>query len=383
MQAELTSRLRDKSFWLEALLLPLIITGIMGFAMGEVGRGKIPTVRVGIVASTNEVLPAQILETAFKATGSLEVALLTDAAEARERLASAGLDALVFVPDFDPGEITADTELRATVESGKSTQFQASLVAQITEATLRAVSAELGARMVVAELMADKGLDPTPAWKVPTPVPVSARLEELPLQRFDLLGSQFAGLAIFFSVLSAFRMMGNIFGDHRHGLSLRLAGLPARPGYVALGHITTVATVAAVQTFTVLALGAMAFGVKWGPLLPLVLATLSAALSSAALALALVVLPGSSTVRGLVGTLVVLGGSVLGGSLVPLDGAGPTLKLFARGTLHYWVTGLFTGLARGLTLFEVAGMFVGVVAYGGFAMALGAIFLGRRRAARA
>jgi len=52
-------------------------------------------------------------------------------------------------------------------------------------------------------------------------------------------------------------------------------------------------------------------------------------------ALALAALPITGTAKGLVGMLVVLGGSVLGGALVPLDGASPWLTGLARVTLHY------------------------------------------------
>jgi len=243
--------------------------------------------------------------------------------------------------------------------------------------------AEIGARRSVADLMAENQADPSATWTTPAPTPVSAKLEQVSLKQFDALGAQFAGLAIFFSLLSAFRLMVNIFGDHRHGLNLRLAGIPAHPAYVAAGFIGTVALVAAVQTLTVLVVGRLAFGVHWGAPVPLILAALLASVASAAVALALAVLPLSSSARGLIGTLFVLGGSVLGGSLVPFDGASPTLQLFARATLHYWVTGLFTGLSRGLTVTEVARLFVGVAAYGSGALILAATFLARRRPGRA
>lgn len=383
MQAELVSRIRDKSFWLEALLLPIVVTVIMGVALGNLGRGKTPVIHVGIVAGSSDWLPVEVLESAFKSTGTLKTEFYAKADAARSALSSSKVDALVFVTDFDPTSASGNSALNATVESGRTTQFQAGMVAQITEATLRALAAELGARRAVAGLLSDIGTDPTPAWVTPTPVPVSARLEEVPLKRFDLLASQFAGMAIFFSLLSAFRIMTNIFGDHRQGLNLRLAGVPTKPAFVAMGFVLSVATVAITQTITVLVLGSAAFGVKWGPIVPMVLATVCASLASAALALALAVLPGSSTTRGLIGTLVVLGGSVLGGALVPIDGSSSTLQWLAHSTLHFWVTGLFTGLSRGLTISQVWDKFLGVMAYGMVALVLATFFMARRQTARA
>jgi ABC-type multidrug transport system permease subunit len=383
VHAELTSRIRDKSFWLEALLLPVVVTAIMGLSLGNLGRGKTPPVRVGIVANSERSMAVEILQSALKSAGSIHTEFYSDPAGARSQLTAAHLDALVFLPDLNLALPAKDLSLKAIVESGKRGQFQAEMVAEITEATFRAMSAELAARTVVADMMTESGVDPAPAWTIPTPVAVSTRLQEVPLQRFDLLAAQFAGLAIFFSLLSAFRIMSNVFGEHRRGLNLRLAGVPAPAYSVAAGFILTVATVALLQTFTVLLLGAVGFQVRWGPVLPLFLATLVTALASAAVALALAVLPGSSTSRGLVGMLFVLGGGAIGGALVPLDGANPVLQIVAHATLHFWATGLFTGLARGLTFLQVLSMFLGVLAYGAVAFCLAAIFLARRRVVRA
>lgn|GEM_PF-5232328 len=381
VQAELISRMRDKSFWLEAILLPVVVTVIMGLALGRVGHGKTPVVHVGVVASSGNLLTVQVLQEAYKATGTLESALFTGTDEARLRLKDRRLDAIVLVSDSDP--VSARRPVKVTVEAGRTTLFQASMVAQVTEATLRTLVVEIEARRSVADLLLQNHADPTPAWNTPVPTPVSARLEHVSLQQFDALGVQFGGLAIFFSLLSAFRLMVNIFGEHRRGLNLRLAGVPARPATVALGFVTTVASVASVQTLTVLIVGRIAFGVKWGAPGALVLAILLASIASAAVALTLAVLPLGSSTRGLVGTLFVLGGSVLGGSLVPLDGASPSLQLFAKATLHYWVTGLFNGLSRGLTASELARLFIGVTAYGAGALVLAAAFLARRRPGRA
>lgn len=381
VQAELISRMRDKSFWLEAVLLPVVVTLIMGLALGRVGHGKTPLVHVGVVASSADLLTVQVLQEAYKATGTLEMEVLTSLAEARTRLKEHLLDALVLVPDTDP--ITAKSPVKVSVEAGWTTQFQATMVAQVTEATLRTMMVEIEARRLVADLLEQKQADPTSAWTTPAPTPVSAKLDQVKLQQFDALGSQFAGLAIFFSLLTAFRLMVNIFGQHRRGLNLRLTGIPVLPAVAAVGFILTVAIVASVQTLTVLVVGRLAFGVMWGAPALLVLAILLAAMASAAVALTLAVLPLSASARGLVGTLVVLGGSVLGGSLVPIDGAGPTLQLFAKATLHYWVTGLLTGLSRGVSATEVAQLFIGVTVYGSVALALSAAFLARRRPGRA
>lgn len=382
MQAELTSRMRDKSFWLEAVLLPVVVTVIMGLALARVGQGKTPVVNVGVVAGSDDVVTVLVLKEAFKATGTLRTTFFLDGAEARAKLRARELDAIVFAPDGDPASIS-EVPLKVSVESGRTTQFQATMVARVTEAALRTMMADFTARRSVADLMAQNGGNPTPAWTTPTPTPVSAMLDQVSLPRFNALGARFAGLAVFFSLLSAFRLMGNIFSEHRRGLSLRLSGVPVHALSVAVGYIGTVALVASVQTLTVLVVGRVAFGVMWGPMGPLLLAILLASVASAAVALTLAVLPLGRSSRGLVGTLFVLGGSVLGGSLVPLDGANSTLQFFAKATLHYWVTGLFTGLARGLTAGQVAQLFAGVLLYGGIALTLAATFLARRRPSRA
>lgn len=383
LRVELALRMRDKSFWLEVLLLPVVVTTVMGLALGGVGRGKLPTVRVALVATKEDNVAAQVLNAALSAAGSYETTHYSNLKDGRNALRSRKVDALIQVPDIEPSDIDKGTSLKATIERNPETEFSALLVAQIAEATFKALSAELRARQAAANLLAENGLDPTPAWLKPTPVPVAAQLQTVPMERFDVLAAQFAGLAIFFSLLSAFRLMGSIFGAHRSGLNLRMAALPV-PGWVmATGYIAVVAIIAAAQTAVVLALTRMAFGVKWGPLLPLLLATLLSALASAGVALLLVSLPGSPAARGLIGMLVVLGGSLIGGALVPLDAASSVLRTLGALTLHYWVTGLFKGLARGVSLSELTVYYAVITIYGLIALALASGFLRRRRPTRA
>lgn len=380
IHAELTSRMRDKSFWFETILLPVVVTAIMGMALSGTGRGRTPQVQVGLVAVEAENILAEVLAVAYDATGAIVVTRFSDYEPAKELLDQYQLDALVVVGPVNP---TSVSQIEARVEAGKRTLFQAGLVAQISEAAMKALSADLTARKAVADLMIKQGQNPADLWTATPPVPVSANLEQVSLAQFDMLGSQFAGLAIFFSVLSGFRVMMSIFGPHRHGLNLRLTGAPLSGWSVALGNVGSVATISSLQTFVVLLMGALAFQVKWGPLFPLLAAVILSAMAAASLALALAILPVSSTARGLIGMLMVLGGSVLGGALVPLDGASVWLIWLARGTLHYWVTGLFNGLSRGLSGTEVAGMYAGVILYGSTAMGLATLFLARRRAIRA
>lgn len=381
--AELTGRLRDKSFWLEALLLPLIVSVILGLALSGMGSGKVPPIRVVIVSQDPEAIPVQVLTAAFGAVGSIHADVSSNVSEARQLLEQYRADALVLIPEFNPVDDSAAISLTVSVEGSRTAQFHADLVAQVSDAALRSMAADLTARRVVANTLIDRGMDPSPAWMTEMPAATWARLREVPLERFDLLGAQFAGLVVFFSLLSAFRMMSLIYGEARRGLMGRLHGSPVHPLNVAAGNILAVAVVSIVQTTAVLLLADLGFGVDWGPVLPLLLAAVVSALSSAAVALALAVLPGSAAVRGLVGLLMVLGGSVLGGSFIPVDTAGPIVTALAKGTLHFWVSGLLTGLSRGLTLADLQGALLGVLFYGGAALLAATVFLGRRRSIRA
>lgn len=383
IQAELLVRLRDKSFWLEVLILPLAVTAIMGMALGGVGRGQMPDVRVGIVGASDKDIAVDVLSHAFAAAGPYKTKVYPTVKEGRAALHSLKVDALVIPPAIDPATMGQASVLSATVEPAPDGPFRAILVSQITEATLRTVAAELGVRKAVAEVMTAEGRDPTPAWTLPTPIPVTARLDSVPVEHFDVLAAQFAGLAIFFGLFTAVRIMSTIFGPHRKGLALRLAALPTHPAVVALGYIGSVMLVTSIQTSLVFVLSRLAFGVHWGSMYLLVTATLLAAFASAAVALALATLPTGPSARALIGTLVVLVGSVLGGALVPIDDAGPALRAFAWLTPHYWVSTLFRDVARGLPASELFVQYGAVAVYGGIALVLAAVFLLRRRTSHA
>lgn len=377
MLAELRVRLRDRSFWLEAVLLPVAVSAIMGFSLGRIGRGTVPPVHVALVTGAEGNVAADVLRAAFQAAGPFTVTTFADAVPAQAALRSGRADVLVQVAAVDPG--ASGATLQATVAAGVDGQFRAGLAARVAEAALKTLAAEMGARQAVAAGLEAAGADPAAAWARPAPVPVSPHLVRESLAHVDALSVHFSGLASFFSLLTAFRLMGNLFGPHRRGVSLRLQAVPTWPGSLAAGYMAAVTAVAALQTLLVFAAGRLAFGTSSGSIPLLLAAVVLSSLASAAVALALAVLPLGPAARGLAGLLAVLGGGVVGGALVPLEGAGAWLQHLGQITLQFWVTSLFSGLARGVPVPELAGPFAAVGLYGGLALVMAALFLARRR----
>lgn len=379
LRTELTVRVRDRSFWLETLLLPLVITGLMGFALKGVSSGQLPPLRVGIVSATDSDPEVVALQTAYQAIGSIDAKIFKDAREAEAALAGGEIDSLVRpepVVISDPLRIPS---VKAEVQASIRTQFASTLVADMTESALRLFHAEMETRARLAQGLVQAGLDPMKAWQVNEPFVGPPTIQTRSNGPSTVLAAQFAGLSIFFCLLSTFRLMSNSFGPHRFGLLRRLKLIPGGLGLVGLSFWLSVSLVACTQTLVVLGSAWLFFNVTWhSPTLFLLSTALSAA-ASAAVALCLAVLPVSPTARGVIGLLVVLVGGLLGGAFIPVQADSGWILVAARSTLHYWVTNLFSTLSAGSSIEQTSAPLLVVTLYGAAALCLG-LFLARKGA---
>jgi ABC-2 type transport system permease protein len=377
LRTELTVRVRDRSFWLETLLLPLVITGLMGFALQGVSSGKLPPLRVGIVTENGSDPGVVALKTAYQAIGSIDATIYKESQAAEEDLVAGDIDSLVR-PDpvliSDPLRIPP---VRAEVQSSIRTQFASTLVADMTESALRLFHAEMETRARLAQGLAQAGRDPMKAWQLNEPFVGPPTIQARHDGPSTALATQFAGLSIFFCLLSTFRLMSNSFGLHRLGLLRRLRLIPGGLGLVSLSFWLSVSLVALTQTMVVLGSAWLFFNVTWHSTPLFLLGASLSAMSSTAVALCLAVLPISPTARGVIGLLVVLVGGLLGGAFIPVQADSGWILTAAQSTLHYWVTTLFSTLAAGSSLEQASTPLLIVTLYGTAALCLGLFLAGK------
>lgn len=195
---------------------------------------------------------------------------------------------------------------------------------------------------------------------------------------FDVLDAVFPGLAVLGVLFLAQAATRDIIRERQSGLLRHLLTAPVSVADYLAGKCLSVVTVTLLGFSLLVAVGA-AVGVAWGP--PAIVAALVAvtALAAGGLLLVIASLGTSETAQDTVSTLVILIGSLIGGSLVPLSQIPAFMRPFSRLSLNYWTVDAFDALIRrGGGWTEVAPnlALLGVLGIG--LLALGAALLGRR-----
>lgn len=195
---------------------------------------------------------------------------------------------------------------------------------------------------------------------------------------FDVLDAIFPGLAVLGVLFLAQATTRDIVHERNSGLLRHLLTAPVSVADYLAGKCLSVVTVTLLGFSLLVAVGA-AVGVAWGP--PAIVAALVAvtALAAGGLLLVIASLGTSETAQDTIATVVILIGSLIGGSIVPLSQIPDFMRPFSRLSLNYWTVDAFDALIRrGGGWAEVAPNLAVLAALGIVLLALGATLLGRR-----
>jgi ABC-type multidrug transport system permease subunit len=164
---------------------------------------------------------------------------------------------------------------------------------------------------------------------------------------FSPIAWLYPGMVVMGLLFAGTAQMRDLLDEAQAGTLRRLLAAPLGPVQILISKIlSTVALVAIAQTIFLIT-GRLAFGINWGPILPMILTSM--VLSLAVTGFASMIYAAARTQRqgDAFGGILIMLMSLVGGAFVPVEILPDWLKNVSRGTLNYWATESLRALATG------------------------------------
>ena len=349
---DLRIRIKDRNNLVLAILLPVALTAIIGFAFGS--DSGISTVEFTLVEPDDE--SAFLVRAAAALLSQVELFEVDVApeAEARESVLAGDRSAAVALPDSVLSSVFHGTPGVIRVLRNPVSGIKAGIVRSVAERFATYVSAgSIAARGIVDALERERELSDGDRLELygwmfgwmrdlwDTPV-VSLEGSDQNVRKMDAVSyfaPSFAVLFLLFTMLASAR---TIHDERESGTYDRLMTTPVSPASVIGGKLLGCYWLAAFQLLVLIGLGALLFRIDWGshPTAVVVMALVTAAgATSVAIFIAAAARTSAQTDR--IGTVVVLVMSLVGGSMWPLP---ESFDRFGRFTFNYWAQSGFRDL---------------------------------------
>lgn len=344
-ERDLLAQLRSRAFLIQTLLLPLILTLIIGTALG--GERKIAPSPVALFAPNNDISKA--LEIVLNSTGVAKIERFSSALEARAAVQSGHAIAMIELPEINLRALARpiDAEKSLVVKLGLdlSNQFRGQLIEQVTRsylAQLEAVRASL--------LGAVRALKPTTAQELGA---LSERLlpvvrKRLTSQGFSVSsqnsGGRSAGFfayyavafGVMFTLMSATNGAGGILDEIERGTIQRLLSAPLTPRSLIVAKFLALLVMALVQLGSFAFLTSLFYGVNWGEPFAVAITVLATAAAAAGFGGIIIGIAQSHEQVNVIGLAFLLVMSLLGGSMWPIETLPGLAQQFSRLTYNRW-----------------------------------------------
>lgn len=378
-ERDLLAQLRSRAFFVQTLLLPMILTLIIGTALG--GQRKLEPSPVALFAPDNEISTA--LETTINSTGAAKVERFGTAAAARAAVRSGHAIAVIELPEINLRALArpVDKSLKVKLGLDPSNQFRGRVIEQVTRsylAQLEAVRASL--------LGAVRALKPSTAQELGN---LSEQL--LPVVRKRLsedgfsVSSQNSGgrsagffayyavaFGVMFTLMSATNSAGGILDEIERGTIMRLLSAPLTPRSLIVAKFLALLVIAVVQLGSFVILTNVLYGVNWGDPLSVFCTVLATAAAAAGFGGIIIGISQTHEQVNVIGLAFLLVMSLLGGSMWPIETLPGLAQQFSKLTYNRWSIEAFQNIhavGQGLSdirlnLLVLAGMAIAGLAFG-------------------
>lgn len=391
---DMVIRLRDRNAIILTLLAPMLITGIMGLALG--GGGEPHPISVSVI-NQDEGPFGKIFEAAIADTKSgvaLKSSPAGDLAGARETVERGETQALIYVPrDFSAALQTAGGASAAApavqVYCGADAATKADAIRSVCDQAARRLRAlVVGKQIAAARLQIGDGQDARASqldaafaqeissrqiWKEAAVI----EIKSAPAGDGKIRSNPFAffapSLGVFFLMICMFEAPRSILGEREDGTLGRLLRTPIGPAQILLGKLSGSYLSGILQFIMLVVASRLVFGLTWGHSLS-GLALMVVAVVAASASMGAVVAAFSKDVfqAGAIGGAITLLSAGLGGNFFAADNLPGWLEVLSRLTINRWALEGFSKLVvRGLDAHDVllnAGVLIGI-AVGLFALA--------------
>jgi len=385
----------DRNAIVVSLLLPLVLTGILGISFGGFGGGAgISTIPLAVVGEL-PTLPRQFLDDALRETGLFDVTW-TSREQAERMVRKGDIRAALIVPDDLLTRFVEGNEVTFVLWKDINSEFKAGIVEQILERMLLylrggeaayygawpedwypeqgesdAISELLegGSLLEVYERVRDGSPEAKSAWEEIQALldnqvaiqdafdhpGVALKVEERggqelaeneqPQASRNMFNYFLPGMAVFFLMFSAGTAGSDIHREREGGTLRRMLVSPLSPRQLLLGKWCFATANGLLQLLVLFAAGKLIYRLNLGPdLLALPAQALATSAAMASIFLVLALLTRNEKQAGQIGTGIILFMAIIGGNFVPAEAMPDFIRAAAHFTPNYWANGGFNAI---------------------------------------
>ncbi|WP_327635210.1 ABC transporter permease [Kribbella sp. NBC_00482] len=344
---DLRQRFRDRSALVLGFVAPIAVAALMSFAFSGVENFHAD---VALVDNDRGQIAAA-LRTALTGPELSEVLTIRDAgdeAEARRLIGDGDVGAAFVVPRGFSAAAVGDEPVGLRVLADPDEPLQAEVARAVADAYVTQLNADrLSVHTALAAGVSRSRSDELAAAVAGLRLPESVEARPTGYRQLTTASYYAPAMGILFVLFAIGFTARSYFAEARTGTLERIAAAPVRRGAVLLGKSLAVFVYSVASLGTLAVVSSLAFGARWGPVLPA--AALIIALSAVLVAFTALVVAVAGTERQADGiaSMVTFALLLLGGNFVLVSQAPETLRTLALLTPNGWALRGFTDLATG------------------------------------
>ena len=164
---------------------------------------------------------------------------------------------------------------------------------------------------------------------------------------FSPIAWLYPGMVVMGLLFAGTAQMRDLLDEAQAGTLRRLLAAPLGPVQILVSKILSTVALVAIALAIFLITGRLAFGITWGPILPMMLTSVVLALAVTGFASMIYAAARTQRQGDAFGGILIMLMSLVGGAFVPVEILPDWLKNVSRGTLNYWATESLRALATG------------------------------------
>ncbi len=383
VERDLLAQLRSRAFFVQTLLLPLILTLILGTALG--GSKAISPVPVGLVAADDSI--SRGLEKILTDANLASVQRFT-ATEGEAAVREGRLVMLVELPDSARRALLrTDASAEVRIISDAASRERALVIEQVTRAYLAQLEAGRSALLGAVQALQPPDA-PTLGRYIAAIQPRVQTALEHPIVQISrslasgrsqgLLAYYAIAFGVMFTLLSVTNGAGGLLDEIERGTIARLLSAPLTPTGLILAKFLALTILAILQLGLFAVMTSLLFGVSWGPVLPAFIGIVATAAAAAGFGGVVIGLAQSHEQVNVLSLVFVLIMSLLGGSIWPIETLPGLAQGLSRLTYNRWaIEGFQTLSVPGLGLPDILPDVLVLSLMGAIGLAFGAARLTR------
>lgn len=343
--AALRQSLRDKSFFIFGIAVPLALMTVLNLVVGGAMNPELDEVEVSISADADDPAGAGLLGALGGLSDNGESGLgvtLTEGSEdeVRDAIADGEAGIGIIVPPTLVADATAGQPGSVTV-----LQSEGSLETVIVTSVVRAVVERVNASVQTAGAGIELGVSPEAAGALAQQVatgesPLTLQTAEPASEQLDPSAQLVAGQAGLFLIFTVGFGVLSLLTEREQGTLSRLRSMPLRPSLIVTAKVAASFILGLVATSVLLTAGSLLFDVAFGPI-PLV-ALLVIGASAAATALMFIVIKVVRTAEqaGVAQSILAMVLGMAGGAFFPVAASGLLATVLDLNPIAAFVRGL-------------------------------------------